>query len=64
MLQVDIENKTWGPVNRITRSWQTRAGHLRGNDVKTVVFVREPYSRLFSAYVDKLFQPKHGNWFR
>ena len=45
-----------------TINMQTRADHVRGNDVKTVVFVREPYARLLSAYVDKLFQPKVDNW--
>lgn len=33
-------------------------------DVKSVVFVREPYSRLFAGYLDKLFTPRHANWIR
>ena len=28
------------------------------------MFVREPYARLFSAYVDKLFTPRAKNWLR
>lgn len=37
----------------------------RGKKIRnaiTAVFVREPYSRLFSAYLDKLFKPRLDQW--
>nr|KAG5693858.1 hypothetical protein BaRGS_009914 [Batillaria attramentaria] len=43
-----------------TAMYQHRSS-LKSKTVKAV-FVREPYSRLFSAYVDKLFKPRLDNW--
>ncbi|XP_048245479.1 carbohydrate sulfotransferase 10-like [Haliotis rufescens] len=35
-----------------------------GSDLTKVLFVRDPYARLWSAYLDKIFLPDYWNWLR
>ncbi|KAK7471870.1 hypothetical protein BaRGS_00035529 [Batillaria attramentaria] len=49
----DRMNKRLRPVSELT---------TRDEEFVTAVLVREPYTRLFSAYVDKLFKPREDNW--
>ncbi|KAK7479375.1 hypothetical protein BaRGS_00029367 [Batillaria attramentaria] len=39
-----------------------RRGKLDGGGMKTAVFVRDPYTRLLFAYIDKLFRPRLDYW--
>nr|KAG5693859.1 hypothetical protein BaRGS_009915 [Batillaria attramentaria] len=51
----DIHTKTMYMQNK-------RIRYTPGKKYKSIVFVREPYARLFAAYVDKLFTPRRSNW--
>ncbi|XP_070198899.1 carbohydrate sulfotransferase 13-like [Littorina saxatilis] len=54
----------YGDIHKLTR-YMEKADRLPPSDgFKNIVFVREPYARLFSAYVDKLFTPRWENWQR
>ncbi|KAK7465110.1 hypothetical protein BaRGS_00037689 [Batillaria attramentaria] len=49
-------------IHRRMQPRSQQAVRILREGVVTAVFVREPYSRLFSAYVDKLFKPREDNW--
>jgi hypothetical protein len=51
-----------GYEGRVWKQVRTLQLQVRGVTEKSLVFVREPYARLLSAYVDKLFSPNSLFW--
>ncbi|KAK7465116.1 hypothetical protein BaRGS_00037695 [Batillaria attramentaria] len=52
----------FGDIHRRMNARRQQPDRILREGVVTAVFVREPYSRLFSAYVDKHFKPRENNW--
>ncbi|XP_025088470.1 uncharacterized protein LOC112560674 [Pomacea canaliculata] len=54
----------YGDVHKRAFRHEKPASDVIDDDTITAVFVREPYARLFSGYMDKIFQPRLDNWRR